>query len=376
MPGKDSRRTADILVVDDEPYVRDVLSRFLKPSGHQVRQAADVSHARMEIATKMPDIVFLDINMPGPPGMELLEELAPQWPSVAVIMATAVGDVGTAMQAIRAGAADYIHKPLDFETVRFVLSRTLERRHVYLQNISYRERLEALVEERTAELRQKTQALVRSQDALVRGLCMLSEFRDKETGAHLDRMSRYAQMIAKHMVGSMDGATQPFDDLVHMAAPLHDIGKVGIPDAILLKPGTLTDDERRIMQRHTIIGAETIAHVRERLGGEHSAFLDVAYDICLGHHERWDGKGYPHGRHGAETPLSARIAAVADNLDACLSARPYRRVPMQFVEVTKEIMGKSGTAFDPEVTAAYFELQDKLEKVWAASPDPDGLLAG
>ena len=250
----DSAR-ASILIVDDEPFVRDIVSRYLTPHGHRVRQASSVNHAREEIRRERPEVVFLDINMPGSSGFELLEELAPRWPEVAVVMATANGDIATAMRAIREGAADYITKPLDCETIRFVLSRTLERRQMYLMNAYYQGRLEDLVEKRTEELRNRTDELIHTQDALVRGLCRLTEFRDHGTGEHLDRMSEYAREIARRLMKTHPELPTTFPDLIHMAAPLHDIGKVGIPDAILLKPGPLTDEERTIMRTHTVIGA-------------------------------------------------------------------------------------------------------------------------
>ncbi|MBX7246888.1 MAG: response regulator [Candidatus Sumerlaeaceae bacterium] len=354
---------ADILVVDDEAYVREVMARYLKASGHTVRQADGVDSARREIERQAPALVYLDINMPGPSGLDLLKELGPRWPDVAVVMVTAIGDVATAVDALRAGAADFINKPATFENVKLVTARTLERRHLVLENQRYHLKLESLVVERTEELRARNRELLRTQDALVRGLCRLTESRDRDTGAHLDRMSRYAQILARRIAAEHPELPKDFDKLIHMAAPLHDIGKVGVPDSILSKPGPLTPEEFEIMKRHTIFGAETLAHIKKQLMGKYAQFLDFGEEICRSHHERWDGHGYPDGIAGDKIPLPARICMVADYLDACLSSRVYRKVSLHFDQVRSDIVGGAGTMFDPEVVAAFIAEESNLRSV-------------
>lgn len=351
---------AEVLVVDDEPHVREIMTRFLTSVGCKVRQAQDVPTARVAISEKLPNLVFLDINMPGPSGLELLEELAPQWPTVAVIMSTAVGDIQVATEAIRAGAADYLQKPVNLQTLKLVAGRTLERRNLLIENKRYQEQLETLVQERTEELRQKTAQLLRTQAALVYGLCRLTEFRDPDTGEHLGRMARYAQILAAHVQKKHPELPGDFDELVYEAAPLHDIGKVGIPDAILLKPGRLNGDEFELMKRHTLIGAETLSIVKKRLHMNYAAFIDIGSEICLGHHERWDGKGYPYGRKAGDIAISARIAAVADYFDACTSPRVYRPRPIPYEEVRAAILHNSGRAFDPEIVEAFLAEENQI----------------
>jgi putative two-component system response regulator len=354
------------LVVDDEAHVRDIMSRYLGALGYEVRQAVDVPNARTELATCSPSLVFLDINMPGPSGLELLEELAPRWPETAVIMSTAVGDIQTAMDAIRRGAADFIQKPVTLETVRFVAGRTLERRELLIQNRKYQRDLEKLVQKRTEELHRRNVQLLRTQNALVRGLCRLTEFRDPDTGEHLDRMARYTQIIAMRIAWSHPELGSSFDENMRQAAPLHDIGKVGIPDAILLKPGNLTASEFSIIKRHTSIGADTLTVIKSRLEKDCAPYLNVGIEICLSHHERWDGKGYPYGRKGTEIPLSARIVAVADYFDACTSPRIYRHRPINANDVIENIRENSEKAFDPEVVEAFLAEREVICQIQEA----------
>lgn len=355
-----------VLVVDDEAHVRDVMTRYLGGMGYEVRQAPDVPSARQELTNYNPQLVFLDINMPGPSGLELLEELAPMWPKLGVIMSTAVGDIQTAMEAIRMGAADYLQKPVNLQLVRFVAARTIERRKLTLENADYQAKLEQLVQLRTEELQSKAIQLVRTQNALVRGLCRLTEFRDPDTGEHLDRMARYTQILALRMTWTHPELGPQFDENMRQAAPLHDIGKVGIPDAILLKPGNLSSTEFEVIKRHTTIGAETLSSVKRRLAHDYAPYLDVGVEICMGHHERWDGKGYPNGRKEQEIPISARIAAVADYFDACTSPRIYRIQPMSFEEVSGSIRSNAGRAFDPEVVEAFFAEEEVIRRIQEA----------
>lgn len=359
--------SADILIVDDERYVREVMTRFLALSGYSTRMAHDVPSARREIEVAPPALVFLDINMPGTNGLDFLKgELAPRWPEIAVVISSAVGDLDTAMEAVRAGAADYIQKPVSMALVQLTAARALERRRLVLENREYQERLQALVDIRTAQLREKAIQLLRTQSALVHGLCRLSEHRDAETGEHLDRMAVYAQILAERVQRMLpDAVPADFPQLVRQAAPLHDIGKVGIPDSILLKTGTLDDGEFDLIKRHTIIGAETLDMARRKLENDYAPFLDVGAEICLGHHERWDGRGYPHGRRGEEIPISARVAAVADYFDACTSSRVYRPYPMLADEVRKKISENSGKAFDPLVVRAFLDEETRIYAILA-----------
>jgi putative two-component system response regulator len=354
-----------ILVVDDELSIREILRRTLHRRGLEVIVAGSVAEARAAIKAHPPfALVLADVNMPGAPGTDLLAELAPCAPETGVMMVTAVGDLQVAVAALKAGAYDYLLKPFDTDTLTITVERALQRRTAELQLKEYKHDLERMVKERTEALHQRTNELVATQRALLRGICHMAEFRDPETGRHLDRMAHYSHILARY-VGMQPAFRNVVDDsfvsTIHQAAPLHDIGKIGIPDSVLCKPGKLTPEEWVIMKRHPAIGRDALRAVQRSLPpGADMLMVDMAADVAGCHHERWDGKGYPDGTAGEAIPLCARIVSVADYYDACTSARVYRKEPIPHETVMAALTGEAKDQFDPSVVQAMVAAQEEI----------------
>ena len=344
---------ARILVIDDEPANVRVLEIILKAAGyHDVTGAIDPIEGLALYTAHRHDLVLLDLNMPGMDGFELLERIKhldpDDYPPVVVL--TALDDVDTKLRALEGGARDFVSKPFNrvelLSRVRNLLEMRLLQRAVARQNDVLRD----LVEERTRELHD-------TRLEIIRRLGRAAEYRDNETGYHIIRMSKISQRLARKA-----GFDDRDAELMLHASPMHDIGKIGIPDKILLKPGRLDPLEWGIMQRHTIIGAEILA-------GHPSELLDMARIIALYHHEKWDGSGYPHGIGGEEIPLVARIVAIADVFDALTSERPYK-VAWSIDDTLQEIRRLSGVHFDPVLIDAFHEILPEVIAIKEAYPDP------
>jgi len=296
-------------------------------------------------------------------GMELLVEARRQHPYVAFLVTTGVDDVDVGVQAMRSGADDYLVKPLLENVVVASLERALHKRRLEQQVENYRQHLEEMVVERTQQLRATLQQIERSYEDTLRALGAAIDLRDSETAGHSQRVCRYSVEMAR----AMGWPNQQLEDLAK-GAYLHDIGKLGIPDGILLKPGPLTAEERATMQTHVQIGFELVKGI---------PFLSAAADIVLMHHERYDGSGYPRGLKEDEIPPAARIFAIADSFDAITSDRPYRRAsPLDFGRET--IRRESGRLFDPQVMDVFLSIPKEawsrsdrptLEHLTATSPD-------
>lgn len=320
-----------ILIVDDIPENIATLVNIL---GDKYRVTFATNGLDALMAAQMqpqPDLILLDVMMPGMDGYEVCRRLKTDLRTlnIPVIFLTAHDDVKNEAEGLKLGAVDYLHKPCPPAIVS-------QRVQIHLQLHNQNMLLESRVLERTRELEN-------TQLEIIRRLGRAGEYRDNETGMHVVRMSLYCNRLA---LAANVSKTQA--DLLQLAAPMHDIGKIGIPDHILLKPGKLTDDERAVMQRHTAIGAEII--------GKHpSALLSLARNIALTHHERWDGKGYPNGLAHEAIPLEGRIAAICDVFDALTSERPYKKA-WSLDETIAYISDESGKAFDPELTHLFIEL--------------------
>jgi len=357
-----------ILTVDDEAPIREIVRRGLEKKGHQVWTASSVAEARKVMAEHGPfSLILCDINMPGEKGTVLLQENARLAPNTGAWMATAVQEIQVAIQALKSGAYDYLLKPFDVEVLQMTVGRALERRTLELQAREHRDELERLVAERTRALQTRNTELVTTQRAVLRALCAMGEFRDPETGRHLERMAVYAQTLAREL-GARGLYRNEVDDAfvsnIFDATPLHDLGTIGIPDMILMKPGAFTEAERTAMQRHTIIGRDTLRTVRDHLPpSSDRAFIEMAVDIAASHHERWDGTGYPAKLKGTEIPLSARIVALADYYDACTSARVYRPEPIAYDVVLQSIHQLKGKFFDPVVVDAFTSAEPAFSAV-------------
>ncbi|MEO1584594.1 MAG: HD domain-containing phosphohydrolase, partial [Planctomycetota bacterium] len=233
-------------------------------------------------------------------------------------------------------------------------------------------RLEAANARLSREMRSQAAAVLRTRDGMIYGLAKLADYRDSDTGHHLDRICRYAVMLAEQMSTDRPEIDGPFIANLRLAASLHDIGKVGIPDRVLLKPGKLDDAERAIVERHAVIGASTLLSIRRRVGDD--ALLDMSIDIALRHHERWDGGGYPDGVSGEEIPLSARLVAVADVYDALTCERVYKPA-MPHDQARTIIEEGAGAHFDPCVVEAFVEVADEFDAARRSLQPPKRLAA-
>ena len=365
---KTAPRPARILLVDDEPINIKAVRKYLVTAGYlDCQSTSDPGDVLPMMIRNEPDLVLLDIIMPGFNGLDLLaairddQELA----HIPVVMLTAVEDRPTKHKALSLGATDFLAKPVDPSELISRVRNVLEAKshHDHLRN--HANELERLVRERTAQLENSHQHIIHC-------LARAAEFRDDETGRHVIRVGRYAGLIARRL-GWDDAASA----MIEQAAQLHDVGKIGIPDTILNKPGTLTPEEYRTIQKHCGYGKRVFDSLTESdgstlrqhaelgnkiLAGCGSPVLDMAAEIALTHHERWDGCGYPIGLAGNDIPLAGRIVAVADVFDALSTSRSYKPAfPLkQCFEILEE--GRT-TQFDPQVLDAFFAARDEIVRI-------------
>ena len=330
-----------VLVVDDELTTRKLLAAMLVEAGISCKTAACAEEGLGILETEAVDAVLSDLQMPGISGMAFLAEVRRRYRHLAFLMITGVDDIQVGIEAMKEGADDYLVKPLQIEIVLVSLERALERKRLELELENYRERLEEMVKERTVQLEMALVQVERSYEDTLRALGAAIDLRDNETAGHSHRVTLYSTKIAKEL-----GATAQELKTVAMGAWLHDIGKLGIPDAILLKPGALNEQEWAIMRSHAQVGFDLVKRI---------PFLADAAEIILTHHERCDGSGYPRGLKVAEIPVGARIFAVADTLDAMTSDRPYRRA-LSFEEAHDEIRRGSGSRYDSRVVNGFLSI--------------------
>lgn len=337
-----------ILIVDDEPAIADLLSKTLSSEGFLCRTFIRGQEVIAALERQPFDAVVSDLRMPEVSGLELLTEVRRKHPHVAFLMATGVDDIRVGVQAMKDGADDYLTKPFDPQSVVISLTRALEKKALEREVETYRKRLEEMVDQRTKQLQAACKRIERTYDDTLEALAAALDLRDNETAGHSRRVMRYCLEIAQIM-----GCTDNQLTSIARGAYLHDIGKIGIPDAILLKPGKLIDEERSIMETHVRIGYELLCRV---------PFLASAAEIVLAHHERFDGTGYPQGLMGDEIPLGSRIFAVADTLDAMTSDRPYRQ-SLTYAAARDEIIRETGKQFDPKVVEIFLSIDPQ---VWEA----------
>ena len=348
-----------ILVVDDALDSLSLLGNILK-NLYRVK-IANNGHKALQIAQGLepPDLILLDIMMPGVDGYEVCRLLKQNQVSreIPIIFLTAKSDIADEEKGLELGAVDYITKPV---SPPIVLARV--KAHLQLKAAAdfLRDKnayLEQIIDRRTLEIRT-------IQEVMMFGLASLAETRDNETGCHIRRTQYYIKALAEHLQHHPRFELFLTDATISMlfrSAPLHDIGKVGIPDQILLKPGKLMAEEYEIMKTHTTLGQEAIEKTERRLGIE-VRFLKIAKEIVLSHHERWNGKGYPHGLVGEAIPIAARLMAVADVYDAIISRRIYKdAIPHDHaVEI---IRSERGQHFDPDIADAFLAIQDEFASI-------------
>jgi putative two-component system response regulator len=340
-----------ILIVDDMPENLTVLSDLLL-SHYQVRVANSGQKAlRIINQQTYPDLILLDVMMPDLDGYQVFEILRanPETRNIPVIFVTAMNSVEAELHALDAGAVDYITKPI-------IAPIVLARVRTQLELKQARDRLSGQNTWLETEIARRMAENELTQEVSIRALAHLAEIRDPETGLHILRTQAYVQQLATHLQSHQNFAerlTPRYVKLLGYSAPLHDIGKVGIPDSILLKSGPLNETEWKIMQTHTTLGSEAI-ELAERDTAESAEFLSLAKEIARWHHEKWDGSGYPDGLMGENIPLSARIMALADVFDALISQRTYKP-PMPYPQARKIIETGQGFHFDPLITEQFLQ---------------------
>jgi putative nucleotidyltransferase with HDIG domain len=335
-----------IFVVDDEEAIREIVSSMLTSAGYNCSQASSGLHALEILSTGAQfDLLLSDLMMPELDGLGLLERVKERYPDMPVIMVTAVHDISVALGAIRNGAYDYLLKPFEREQLLATVRRALENRRLKLENRVYQSNLESLVTARTEQLRQTMVDLERSYDITLEALGDALDLKDAETEGHSKRVTAFTIAMARAMGMSSDKIR-----IIARGAFLHDIGKMAIPDAILRKPGALTEEEKAIMREHCYRGYQMLKKI---------PFLSEAAEIVYAHQECYDGSGYPRGLKGEEIPLGARIFSVADTLDAITSDRPYRAA-QPISAARAEIQRWSGRQFDPEVVKIFVTMPDSI----------------
>jgi putative two-component system response regulator len=350
---------AKILMVDDSAANLQVLRASLEGDGHRLLAARGGASALSIAAKAQPDLILLDILMPDMDGYEVCRRLksGAATRAIPVIFLTALDGAADEARGLALGAVDYILKPIHPDLVR-------ARVRTHLELKRHRDRLEQMVRERTREVR-LTQAV------LIESLGTLAEYRDPETGGHIKRTQNYVKALAMHLSGlprfrGMLG--EETIELLYLSAPLHDVGKVGVRDHILLKAGRLDEDEFEQMKRHTLFGEEALQRTEQKLG--RSTFLRLAREIAGSHQEKWDGSGYPRGLKGEDIPLSGRLMALADVYDALVSKRIYKP-PLPHETAVAIIRAGRGVHFDPDLVDAFTALEARFRNIALAYADCD-----
>lgn len=342
-----------ILIVDDEEMNRNLLEVVLTKNEYKLMFAENGQEALDFMRSVKIDLVLMDIMMPVMNGVDAVKAIknVPQWETVPIIMLTALSDKSSIKEALSAGANDYLTKPFDILELQLRIHNMLKIKQYNDMLKDSTLVLEHIVREKTYDLECSLKEIKESEFRITEVLGRASEYKDNETGQHIKRMGKLSRLLASHL-GFRDEELEK----IEYAAMMHDVGKIGIPDNILKKPGKLTTEEFEIMKDHTIIGYDILAPYSVPL-------LKTAAIIALSHHEKYDGSGYPKGLKGEEIPLIGRIVAVADVFDALMSPRPYK--PPFSLAQTKEILQEGkGNHFDPYIVDLFFEKIDEVMEIW------------
>jgi putative two-component system response regulator len=348
-----------ILIVDDDKMNRLLLSTILSRMSYHVSEAVDGIDCLEKAVTSCPDLILLDVEMPGMDGLDVTRQLKKndETKNIPVMIVSAHDELPARVRAVEAGAEDFLSKPVEQIILKAKVKSLLKVKE-YNDNVhNYQKKLEEEVEKKTASLKQALDELRSASDKLrlysmdtILRLSQAAEFKDAETGGHIQRIGFYIQAIGKAMSLS-DQEIETF----RYASPMHDVGKIGIPDHILMKPGPLNDSEWEIMKQHTTIGGKI-------LSGSDSSILKTAEAIALTHHEKWNGCGYPCKLKGLDIPMAGRITALADVFDALTSKRPYKKAFS--VEKSFDIMAKErGESFDPELLDVFLSIKQEIAEI-------------
>ncbi|MEW5769017.1 MAG: HD domain-containing phosphohydrolase [Pseudomonadota bacterium] len=372
----------NILAVDDQPDNLIILEDLL--AGEYRVHTLDHGQAALDYLANggRADLILMDVMMPGVDGFQACRQIKsnPMTRDIPVLFLTSLESAADEAHGLSLGAGDFIHKPFSppvvLARVRNHLQLAQAKRHLQSRN----EDLEQMVAERTRqilaqseELMRHRQQLIAAQGATITAFCSLAEARDNETGNHIRRTQHYVQALAKRVQGHPRFRAELSEENIHQlfkSAPLHDVGKVAIPDAILLKPGKLTPEEWTVMQRHCEFGRDAIIQAENELGEATGSFLRYAREIAYGHHEKWNGSGYPQGLIGDAIPLSARLMAVADVYDALISKRVYKPA-FSHEQAMGMILEGKGSHFDPDLTDAVLAIADEFHGIARRFSDPE-----
>ncbi|MBK7293587.1 MAG: response regulator [Holophagaceae bacterium] len=338
-----------ILIVDDLAIVRLSLRHILAKAGYRCREAEDVAAALAVLDGDTIDLILCDIQMPGASGLDLVKAIKHRIPDTSVVMVSSLEEAETAIECLQRGAFGYVLKPYQPREILVQVNSALRRR---MLEIAFRDREAQLAQ----KVREQTLEIRDSREEIALRLIAASEHRDNETGMHVRRIGLYAAEMARLLGWDLQGV-----DTIRAAAPMHDIGKIGVPDAILQKPSTLTEAEWVTMKRHTTMGA-TI------LKGSTVPFIQMGARIAIGHHEKWDGSGYPKGLRGEAITLEARITALVDVYDAVSNRRHYKE-PWPEEQVVDLIQKGSGVHFDPRLVELFLANLDRFRAILNANPD-------